>query len=397
MTTKTAPATRWLAHVPVATALAVVGALLAVGARPLVALLAGAVTGVLTATATSRPTAAAAPATDHVAAPVPPPRRPPERLARRSGTEQAVRDVADLSAASDDVAARFRSVAGALDTLRAAAVSVSEDAAAVTGRTSSARERARSAATQVEDLLDASRQIGDVTGLIASITDQTRTLALNATIEAARAGDAGRGFAVVAGEVKELAGATARAAASIAVQVRSVQDGTRAAAEAIVEVTRVLDDVAASQDGVVQAVARQRAAGEQIARDVDEAASGSATMAALVARRVESEQRSFCESALLAARDLLDASGGLRLSDRTVDWQVTAASGTRRSVALPVLLLGGAEVVRNDDPRRPSTFVDDVRALVGGTCTVFQRTPDGAMLRVATNVVGGDGRRAVGR
>ena len=245
------------------------------------------------------------------------------------------------------------------------------------------------------DLLAASQQIGDVTRVIASITDQTRLLALNATIEAARAGDAGRGFAVVAEEVKELAAATARAAGSIDVQVRAVQDGTRAAAEAIALVTGVLDDVARSQDAVAGAVTQQTLAGDQIAADVDEAARGSARMAELVSRRVEAEQRSFCEAALQAARDLLTSSGGVQLGESTVD---LAADRRRRRAPSHLAPRPGARAARRSSATttraRPSTFVDDVRALVGGTCTVFQRTSDGSMLRVATNVVGGDGRRA---
>jgi PAS domain S-box-containing protein len=41
-------------------------------------------------------------------------------------------------------------------------------------------------------------------------------------------------------------------------------------------------------------------------------------------------------------------------------------------------------------------FVDKVQALVGGTCTVFQRIQGDRLLRIATNVRERDGRRAVG-
>jgi methyl-accepting chemotaxis protein len=42
------------------------------------------------------------------------------------------------------------------------------------------------------------------------------------------------------------------------------------------------------------------------------------------------------------------------------------------------------------------TVVDEVRDLVGGTCTVFQRIEGDNLLRISTNVVGRDGRRATG-
>ena len=43
-----------------------------------------------------------------------------------------------------------------------------------------------------------------------------------------------------------------------------------------------------------------------------------------------------------------------------------------------------------------STIVDEVRSLVGGTCTIFQRIEGDRLLRIATNVIGKDGRRATG-
>jgi PAS domain S-box-containing protein len=41
-------------------------------------------------------------------------------------------------------------------------------------------------------------------------------------------------------------------------------------------------------------------------------------------------------------------------------------------------------------------FVDEVRNLVGGTCTVFQRIAGDRLLRISTNVIGKDGKRGIG-
>jgi PAS domain S-box-containing protein len=43
-----------------------------------------------------------------------------------------------------------------------------------------------------------------------------------------------------------------------------------------------------------------------------------------------------------------------------------------------------------------SAVVDEVRSLVGGTCTIFQRIEGDRLLRISTNVIGKDGRRATG-
>ncbi|SDY17294.1 hypothetical protein SAMN05660209_02198 [Geodermatophilus africanus] len=66
-------------------------------------------------------------------------------------------------------------------------------------------------------------------------------------------------------------------------------------------------------------------------------------------------------------------------------------------VELPRAAAGGTWLGQNTDPGVPTPVVDQVRDLVGGTATVFQRTgPAGDMLRVATNVVGATGSRAIG-
>ena len=66
-------------------------------------------------------------------------------------------------------------------------------------------------------------------------------------------------------------------------------------------------------------------------------------------------------------------------------------------VRLPRMVLGTKSIVENRSFDQPSPVVDEVKSLVGGTCTVFQRMNEaGDMLRVATNVEAKDGNRAVG-
>jgi hypothetical protein len=62
---------------------------------------------------------------------------------------------------------------------------------------------------------------------------------------------------------------------------------------------------------------------------------------------------------------------------------------------LPQLTVGGAWVGQNTDPGVPTPVVDEVKGLVGGVATIFQRmNADGDMIRVATNVETEDGLRA---
>lgn len=61
------------------------------------------------------------------------------------------------------------------------------------------------------------------------------------------------------------------------------------------------------------------------------------------------------------------------------------------------MTLGGEWLDQNTDIGIPTLLVDEVKLLVGGTCTVFQRMNEaGDMLRVATNVEKLDNTRAIG-
>ncbi|WP_255684192.1 MULTISPECIES: methyl-accepting chemotaxis protein [unclassified Xanthobacter] len=136
----------------------------------------------------------------------------------------------------------------------------------------------------MQDLAQAASRIGDVVGLISSIAGQTNLLALNATIEAARAGDAGKGFAVVASEVKALATQTAKATEDIESQIGAIQASTKHAVQVIETVgsqIRKMNDVASS---ISAAVEEQGVATREIARNVDQAATGTNTVSAHISK-----------------------------------------------------------------------------------------------------------------
>ncbi len=101
---------------------------------------------------------------------------------------------------------------------------------------------------------------------------------------------------------------------------------------------------------------------------------------------------------LSVTRHAIGLQGDLELSTETVPWAaVNQFSNQRHDVALPKLLVGGHWLGQNRAAGVASPIVDDVRSLVGGTSTIFQRMNErGDMLRVCTNVMAASGERAIG-
>lgn len=97
------------------------------------------------------------------------------------------------------------------------------------------------------------------------------------------------------------------------------------------------------------------------------------------------------------AADALKTAGPVTFAG-SVQWEaVNQFNGQTRQLTLPAMYLGGVQLLPNVDPGVPTPVVDRVRSLVGGTCTIFQRANDeGDMLRVATNVITPQNRRAIG-
>jgi methyl-accepting chemotaxis protein len=89
---------------------------------------------------------------------------------------------------------------------------------------------------------------------------------------------------------------------------------------------------------------------------------------------------------------------GIRFGGGTATW--TAAdqfTKKARRVTLARVSVEGKWLGQNGDLRRPTPFVDEVREMVGGAVTVFQRMdPAGDLLRVATTVPNAAGGRAIG-
>ena len=188
------------------------------------------------------------------------------------------------------------------------------------------------------------------------------------------------------------------AAEDIGAQVEAVHRETRAAVDVVSRITTTLGAIAAAQDTVAAAVEQQRAATDRVVESVERAAGGSARITEAVAALADDQRETYVRRALAVAEDLLDEAGGVGLGDDrrrlTVRDQVTGATHV---VDLPDLLLGGVPLTRDDDPRRPAPLVDDVVALVDGSCTLFQRLDaDGSMVRAATTVVTAQGRRNIG-
>jgi methyl-accepting chemotaxis protein len=133
-----------------------------------------------------------------------------------------------------------------------------------------------------------------------------------------------------------------------------------------------------------------------VAEDISRTAAGVhdvvATQGASTSAKVDSD--------LATAQYVLAQNGGFTIGDRAknlVPWEAkNQATGEVTPVQLPQVLVGGRWLGQNADVGVPTPVVDEIKSMVGATVTVFQRTPDGSLLRVATNVQAASGSRAIG-
>lgn len=95
--------------------------------------------------------------------------------------------------------------------------------------------------------------------------------------------------------------------------------------------------------------------------------------------------------------DQLSRAGGASLGQGLVAVSaVNQANGAAAPVSVPVLQVGGKPLGLNFEPDVSSPVVDSVRGLTGAYSTLFVRmNAEGDMMRMATNVPDGKGKRAV--
>ncbi len=90
--------------------------------------------------------------------------------------------------------------------------------------------------------------------------------------------------------------------------------------------------------------------------------------------------------------------GEASLSKDTVEWQaVNQYTKQSQAAKLPKFEVGTTWLGQNTQSKVPSPVVDSTGKLLRCTCTIFQKlNNNGDMLRIATNIIGKDGSRAVG-
>ncbi len=115
-----------------------------------------------------------------------------------------------------------------------------------------------------------------------------------------------------------------------------------------------------------------------------------ATQHATLGKQLENDMRVLL--------DIVQRGGGIQASDETAEWtavnQITKAKST---VQLPKMMFANEWLGQNADPNVGTLVVDDIMNMTGTTCTLFQTmNSQGDLLRVATNILKTNGKRAVG-
>jgi len=212
---------------------------------------------------------------------------------------------------SQSASSNVQMVAAASEEMAASVAEVGRQVQESSKIATEAVEQARQTDIRINELSKAANRIGDVVKLITAIAEQTNLLALNATIEAARAGDAGRGFAVVASEVKQLASQTAKATEEIGTQIGSMQHATADSVAAIKAISTTINRVSEIATVIAAAVEEQGVATQEIARNAQNAAKGTAQVTSNIGDvRTGAQETGTASAQVLGSAKALSVEGG---------------------------------------------------------------------------------------
>ncbi|MDA9506744.1 chemotaxis protein [Bradyrhizobium sp. CCBAU 11386] len=217
--------------------------------------------------------------------------------------------------ASRVVAENIQSVAAASEQFTNSVTEIARQVDESSRIARSAVARAEKTDASIAELSLMGGRIGEIVKLITAIADQTNLLALNATIEAARAGESGRGFAVVAAEVKALAAQTARATDEISAQILGMRSATDTAISAVRDVNATIGTLSKISATIAAAAGEQKAAIQEIARNIQEAAQLTTQVSSDIAdvKHGTSETGSASAQVLSSAQSLSDESARLKM------------------------------------------------------------------------------------
>lgn len=262
----------------------------------------------------------------------------------QSGSQHLSERTEDAAARLAETASAMRGLAATLDSDAQAAREASQLAETAQHDAQRGHDAVLQLAGQMQSIEAAARSITEIVAAIDGIAFQTNLLALNAAVEAARAGEHGRGFGVVATEVRALAQRAAQAAG----QIRSLSAQTT---------TRILQGAASVGDanGAVNSLVKTARA---VAKTVDGMAARVAQQGQVLARvddavlhlDTSTQQNAALAEQLTAAAATLQQRAG-ELQDVIVGFSLgeDAARGASRATLTPVppLLISTPYFVRN--------------------------------------------------